>query len=57
MALHQVSLRTTHTEHGDDVANIKRQCRDFQSDDVEDFVTASERSCLKVDLEPSTWRR
>ncbi|GKA63140.1 MAK10-like protein [Tanacetum coccineum] len=34
-----------------------RRRRDFQSDDVEDFVTASERSRLKVDLEPSTWRR
>ncbi|GJW31569.1 hypothetical protein Tco_0051601, partial [Tanacetum coccineum] len=29
----------------------------MMSDDVKDFVTASERSCLKVDLEPSTWRQ
>ncbi|GJS27958.1 hypothetical protein Tco_0488578 [Tanacetum coccineum] len=44
-------------KRGDDVASIKRRRRDFQSDGVEDFVTASERSSLKVDLEPSMWRR
>ncbi|GJR45619.1 hypothetical protein Tco_1313722 [Tanacetum coccineum] len=45
-----------HTKRGDGVASIKRQHRDFQSDGVEDFVTASELSCLKVNLEPSMWR-
>ncbi|GJX84763.1 hypothetical protein Tco_0335537 [Tanacetum coccineum] len=40
----------------DGIASIKRRCRDFQGDNVKDFVTASERSCLKVDLEPSTWQ-
>nr|GEZ57524.1 hypothetical protein [Tanacetum cinerariifolium] len=54
-ALHQVSGRTALTELGDGVASIKRRHRDFQSDGIEDFVTASERSCLKVDLESSTW--
>nr|GEV52585.1 NADH dehydrogenase subunit 5, mitochondrial [Tanacetum cinerariifolium] len=36
--------------------SIKRRRSDFQSDAVEDFVTASERRRLKVDLEPSTRR-
>ncbi|GKB72514.1 hypothetical protein Tco_0933926 [Tanacetum coccineum] len=53
-ALHQVSLRTTHKERGDGIASIKRRRRDFQSDDVKDFVTASEHSRLKEDLESST---
>ncbi|GJW97642.1 zinc finger, CCHC-type containing protein [Tanacetum coccineum] len=55
--LHQVPRRTTHTERGDGVASIKRCPRDLQSDGVKDFVTASERSRLKEDLESSTWRR
>ncbi|GJT82118.1 hypothetical protein Tco_1056460 [Tanacetum coccineum] len=42
-------------KRGDGVASIKRRRRDLSSDGVEDFVTASERSRLKVDLEPSTW--
>ncbi|GJY89636.1 hypothetical protein Tco_0504832 [Tanacetum coccineum] len=45
------------TERGDGIASIKRHCRDLQSDDVKDFVTASERSRLKEDLESSMWRR
>ncbi|GJX94965.1 ribonuclease H-like domain-containing protein [Tanacetum coccineum] len=44
-------------KHGDGVASIKRRRRDFQSDDVKDFVTASGRSRLKEDLESSTWQR
>ncbi|GJZ77172.1 zinc finger, CCHC-type containing protein [Tanacetum coccineum] len=42
---------------GDGVTSIKRWCRDLQSDGVKDFVTTSERSRLKEDLELSTWRR
>ncbi|GKA94277.1 MAK10-like protein [Tanacetum coccineum] len=45
------------TQRGDGVASIKRRRRDLQSDGVKDFVTASERSRLKEDLESSTWRR
>ncbi|GJR42356.1 putative nucleotidyltransferase, ribonuclease H [Tanacetum coccineum] len=41
----------------DGVASTKRRHCDFQSDDVKDFVTASERSRLKEDLESSTLRR
>ncbi|GJY92207.1 hypothetical protein Tco_0507989 [Tanacetum coccineum] len=44
-------------KRGDGVASIKRRRRDLQSYDVKDFVTASERSRLKEDLESSTWRR
>ncbi|GKB69825.1 hypothetical protein Tco_0931237 [Tanacetum coccineum] len=46
-----------HTECGDGVASIKRCRRDLQSDGVKNFVTASERSRLKEDLESLTWRR
>ncbi|GJX20280.1 reverse transcriptase domain-containing protein [Tanacetum coccineum] len=48
---------TTHTERGDSVTSIKRRRRDLQSDAVKDFVTTSERSCLKEDILSSTWRR
>ncbi|GKB92832.1 putative reverse transcriptase domain-containing protein [Tanacetum coccineum] len=41
----------------DGVASIKRRRRDFQRDGVEDFVMTSKTSRLKLDLEPSTWRR
>ncbi|GKB41082.1 hypothetical protein Tco_0886024 [Tanacetum coccineum] len=43
-------------KRGNGVASIKRRRRDLQSEDVKDFVTASERSRLKEDLESSTWR-
>ncbi|GJV13655.1 hypothetical protein Tco_1355196 [Tanacetum coccineum] len=42
MTLHQVSWRTTRTERGDGITSIKRRRCDLSSDDVEDFVTASE---------------
>ncbi|GJV14962.1 hypothetical protein Tco_1360285 [Tanacetum coccineum] len=42
LRLYTKYLETTHTERGDGVASIKRRRRDFQSDGVEDFVTASE---------------
>ncbi|GKF62452.1 hypothetical protein Tco_0182506, partial [Tanacetum coccineum] len=42
---------------GDDVATIKRQRHDIHDDGVRDTVTVSGRGRLKVDLEPSTWRR
>nr|GEY18417.1 hypothetical protein [Tanacetum cinerariifolium] len=41
---------------GDDVAGIKRRRRDLSGDGVRILATASQRSRLKVDLEPSTWR-
>ncbi|GJR42361.1 retrovirus-related pol polyprotein from transposon TNT 1-94 [Tanacetum coccineum] len=44
-------------KRGDGIASIKRWRRDFQSDTVKDFVTASGRSRLKEDLESSTWQR
>ncbi|GKA36072.1 hypothetical protein Tco_0722563 [Tanacetum coccineum] len=43
------------TERKDGVTSIKRRCRDLQSDDVKDFMVASEHSSLKEDLESSTW--
>ncbi|GJT28337.1 MAK10-like protein [Tanacetum coccineum] len=45
------------TERGDGVAGIKRRRRDLSGDGVWILATASQRSRLKVDLEPSTWRR
>ncbi|GJX24361.1 MAK10-like protein [Tanacetum coccineum] len=57
LRLYTKYLKEPRIERGDGVASIKRRRRDFQSEYVEDFVTASERSRLKVDLEPSTWRR
>ncbi|GJU12388.1 reverse transcriptase domain-containing protein [Tanacetum coccineum] len=57
--LHEIHVVSSKHEadqyRGDGVASTKRRCRDFQSDVVEDFVTALERSHLKEDLEPSTW--
>ncbi|GKC77586.1 reverse transcriptase domain-containing protein [Tanacetum coccineum] len=40
---------------GDGVAGIKRRRRDLSGDGVWTLATASQRSRLKVDLEPSTW--
>ncbi|GJZ96561.1 hypothetical protein Tco_0668895 [Tanacetum coccineum] len=45
------------TEHGDGVAGIKLRRCDLSGDGVWILATASQRSRLKVDLEPSTWRR
>ncbi|GJT20598.1 hypothetical protein Tco_0890535 [Tanacetum coccineum] len=45
------------TEPGDGVTLIKRRCHDIHGDGVRDLATASGRGRLKVDLEPSTWRR
>ncbi|GJY82104.1 hypothetical protein Tco_0494855 [Tanacetum coccineum] len=42
-------------ERGDNVAGIKRRRRDLSGDGVWILATASQRSRLKVDLEPSTW--
>ncbi|GJZ13714.1 hypothetical protein Tco_0548944 [Tanacetum coccineum] len=55
--LHHLSRRIVHTKRGDGVTSIKRHRHDLSSDGVVDFVTASGHSRLKVDLEPSTWRR
>ncbi|GKF86375.1 hypothetical protein Tco_0254202 [Tanacetum coccineum] len=55
--LHQESSSIVFTEHGDDVAGIKRRRRDLSSDDVRNLATASGRGRLKEDLESSTWRR
>ncbi|GKG00230.1 hypothetical protein Tco_0301920, partial [Tanacetum coccineum] len=44
-------------EREDSVAGIKRRRRDLSGDGVWMLATASQRSRLKVDLEPSTWRR
>ncbi|GKC42062.1 hypothetical protein Tco_1059784 [Tanacetum coccineum] len=43
------------SERGDGVAGIKRRRRDLSGDGVWILATASQRSRLKVDLEPSTW--
>nr|GEU43687.1 hypothetical protein [Tanacetum cinerariifolium] len=44
-------------ERGDSVAGIKRRRLDLSGDGVWILATVSQRSGLKVDLEPSTWRR
>ncbi|GJV40397.1 hypothetical protein Tco_1418837 [Tanacetum coccineum] len=44
-------------ERGDGVAGIKRRRRDLSGDDVWILATASQCSRIKVNLEPSTWRR
>nr|GEW55770.1 hypothetical protein [Tanacetum cinerariifolium] len=43
------------SERGDGVASIKRRRRDLSGDGVWILATASQRSQLKVNLEPSTW--
>ncbi|GJU35563.1 hypothetical protein Tco_1183917 [Tanacetum coccineum] len=45
------------TERGDGVASIKRCRRDLSGDGVWILATTSQCSRLKVDLEPSMWRR
>nr|GEV45491.1 zinc finger, CCHC-type [Tanacetum cinerariifolium] len=44
-------------EHEDGVTTIKRWRHDIHGDGVRDSATASGRGQLKVDLEPSMWRR
>ncbi|GKE28291.1 hypothetical protein Tco_1443675, partial [Tanacetum coccineum] len=44
-------------ERGNGVAGIKQRRRNLSGDGVWTFLTASQHSRLKVDLEPSTWRR
>ncbi|GKA65020.1 zinc finger, CCHC-type containing protein, partial [Tanacetum coccineum] len=44
-------------EPEDGVATIKRRRHEMHGDGVRDSTTASGRGRLKVDLEPSTWRR
>ncbi|GJS62732.1 ribonuclease H-like domain-containing protein [Tanacetum coccineum] len=51
------SARRSTSEPGDSVATIKRRRHDIHGDGVRDSVTASGRGRLKVDLEPSLWRR
>ncbi|GJV54145.1 hypothetical protein Tco_1449886 [Tanacetum coccineum] len=50
-------LNRLFSERGDDVTGIKRRRRDLSGDGVWILATASQHSRLKVDLEPSTWRR
>ncbi|GJW48801.1 hypothetical protein Tco_0080447 [Tanacetum coccineum] len=45
------------SERGDGVTGKKRRHRDLSGDVVWILATTSQRSRLKVDLEPSTWRR
>ncbi|GJW10256.1 hypothetical protein Tco_1576083, partial [Tanacetum coccineum] len=45
------------SERGDGVIGLKRRRRDLSGDGVWILVTASQHSRLKVDLEPSMWRR
>ncbi|GJV94397.1 hypothetical protein Tco_1545974 [Tanacetum coccineum] len=45
------------SEREDGVAGIKRRRHDLSSDGVWILATASQRCRLKLDLEPSTWRR
>nr|GEV31359.1 putative reverse transcriptase domain-containing protein [Tanacetum cinerariifolium] len=45
------------TERGDGVTAIKQRRRDLFGDGVRILATASQRSRLKVNLEPSMWRR
>ncbi|GJX28902.1 hypothetical protein Tco_0236981 [Tanacetum coccineum] len=55
--LHQEPRRIIHSVPGDSVTTIKRRRHDIHGDVVKDSATASGRGRLKVDLEPSTWRR
>ncbi|GJW07553.1 hypothetical protein Tco_1569976 [Tanacetum coccineum] len=45
------------TMAGDDVAGIKRRRHDLSGDGVWILAMVSQRSRLKVDLEPSMWQR
>nr|GEW16582.1 hypothetical protein [Tanacetum cinerariifolium] len=54
MDLHEIHKERLFTKRRDDIASIKRSCRDLSSDGVRDLVTASGRGRLKEDLESST---
>ncbi|GJX46971.1 hypothetical protein Tco_0272161, partial [Tanacetum coccineum] len=54
--LHQILEEMLLTERGDGVASIKQHRRDLAGDGVWTLATTSQRSRLKVNLEPSTWR-
>ncbi|GJX33426.1 MAK10-like protein, partial [Tanacetum coccineum] len=53
--LHQILEEVLVSEHGDGVACIKQRRHDLSGDGVWILATASQRSRLEVDLEPSTW--
>ncbi|GKC16606.1 hypothetical protein Tco_1013388 [Tanacetum coccineum] len=55
--LYQILEEMFLTECGDGVASIKRRRRDLAGDGVWTLATASQRSRLNVNQEPSTWRR
>nr|GEZ74029.1 hypothetical protein [Tanacetum cinerariifolium] len=55
--LHQILEEILLTERGDGVASIKRRRRDLCSVGVWILAMVSQCSRLKVELEPSTWRR
>ncbi|GKE75898.1 hypothetical protein Tco_1537939, partial [Tanacetum coccineum] len=55
--LHQDSPRIMFSERGDGVTSTKRRRRDLFGDGVRDLATTSQCRRLKVNLEPSTWRR
>nr|GEV20690.1 hypothetical protein [Tanacetum cinerariifolium] len=42
---------------GDGITTIKRRHHDIHGDGVRDSTTASGHGRIKMDLEPSTWRR
>ncbi|GKA27543.1 hypothetical protein Tco_0713711 [Tanacetum coccineum] len=54
---HQILEEVLLIERGDGVASIKRRRRDLSGDGVWTLAMESELSLLKVNLEPSTWRR
>ncbi|GJZ75603.1 hypothetical protein Tco_0640068 [Tanacetum coccineum] len=54
--LHQDSPRIVFTKRGDSVTSITRRRHDLPGDGVWILATTSQRSRLKVNLEPSTWR-
>ncbi|GKC81041.1 hypothetical protein Tco_1136758, partial [Tanacetum coccineum] len=55
--LYQFHEEVLLTERGDGVTSIKRRHRDLSGDGVWTLATTSQRSRLKVNLEPSMWRR
>ncbi|GJW69883.1 hypothetical protein Tco_0126800 [Tanacetum coccineum] len=53
--LHQILEEVLLTERGDGVVSIKLRRHDSSGDGVWTLATESQRSRLKVNLEPSTW--
>ncbi|GJZ31557.1 hypothetical protein Tco_0576604 [Tanacetum coccineum] len=47
-------MRIVHTERGDGITIIKKQCQDLNGDDVRNLAMASKRGRLKEDLKAST---